>query len=206
MAEISVEVDRHPLSLPWRRRRSAWTSRRRITLVVAAVAIGVLLATPAFGIGERLVRLVYPSDGNIRTFDLRAGLVNGRPLLGQTVAEVTAALGSPDSRHPGRRYRVEYDDGGTIVYFSNIRGQRRAISFAFLDPAYSEARLGKALRLKPPALERAIRNVYGDFFVLERPYVCRRDFCIGVFAARAGGLHINFGRVKQRTFIVLWQT
>jgi hypothetical protein len=143
---------------------------------------------------------------DVRTFDLSTGVVNGRAVLGRSPAGVTAALGRPDTRFPGPRYRLQYDRRGTIVYFRRQQGQLRAVSLVFRDSAYREARLGRALRLRPVALQRAIANAYGDEYALEQAYRCRQ-VCTGVFVASEGGRRITFGREPDgRTFIVFWRT
>lgn len=151
-------------------------------LVVAATAV---LALPAGAAG---------ASGH--TVDLTTGRLDGRTILGRTVAGVTAALGRPDF-HGGSRQTYMLGWGvrpnfSVEVRFHLAGGVERAWSMSF-EHGVRDTRLGDLLGRSSPALQAAILRGYADAFKLVRPYRCKSTICSGDFAQRAGPLRLTFG-------------
>ena len=148
-----------------------------------------------------------------QTFDLAAGTVNGRVLLGRPLVSVTAAFGRPDARHigrPGARSWIRYgsrDAFRLLVYFNHQRGRWIARTVVLQNPAVTETRLGHPLRLSPEQLQEAIRLRYADVFQQDSTleYQCLRGLCTGGFTRISGRGGITFGRVRARTFVSVWR-
>src|SRR5258708_52936 len=85
-----------------------------------------------------------------RSVDLASGRVDGHPILGLTVPQVTAALGSPDFRvGPPSRYRIGYGSQrnfSTEVIFRRIGGTERAWSIVFEREPVRDVKVGDLLR------------------------------------------------------------
>jgi hypothetical protein len=167
---------------------------RRLVLLSTLAA----LALPAAGTQATTGRLV----------DLGSGRVNGDRILGLTVPQVTAALGRPDFRvGPLSRYRIGYgtqSNFSTEVIFRRHGGIQRAWSIVFERGAVRDVKVGDLLQ-RSPALQKAILDKYGSTFRLTRSYDCKRNPCIGEFAARDGALHLTFGtQPVTGTWLTIW--
>jgi hypothetical protein len=136
------------------------------------------------------------------TFDLAAGSVDGRLLLGRTVASVTAALGKPDDRSVHKRQAsLRYGPSGphapsaVNVFFRPRAGRLRAVSVSIASPAAKEVRLGAILRLPLRRMQRAIARGYAGKVELEEAYRCRRKplRCQGTFSRLGTNMRISFG-------------
>jgi hypothetical protein len=139
--------------------------------------------------------------------DLATGSVAGHPILGHTRADVERALGTPDAARPAL---LLY--GGTspaaaslIVFFG--RGDR-ALWLEYVDPATTDARLGRLLRLQPPELQKRLIAAYGSRYALSFGYGSEPALvgCSGLFRARSGHLDLAFGldpSSLSRTFLRL---
>lgn len=162
-----------------------------------------------------LAVLVLPEGGAFaargHTVDLASGRVDGRPVLGRTVAGVTAALGRPDFRvGPQSRYRIGWGrrlDFSIEAIFRRSGGGTRAWSIAFERGPVHDPKLGDLLRRDSRSLQAAILARYGYAFKLVRPYACRAGNCVGEFAPRTGAaLHLTFGTHRTRgTWFTVWQ-
>jgi hypothetical protein len=144
-----------------------------------------------------------------RTVDLVNGSVDGRRILGRTVAGVTAVLGRPDFRHGNRRlYRIGWGtqtDFSMEVIFNRTNGALRAWSIVFARPPVRDARIGELLGRTSISLQAAVESMYADVFKLVRGYRCRAGSCVGEFAQRDGPLHLSFGTFPaHRTHLAVW--
>lgn len=146
------------------------------------------------------------------TVDLTTGRVDGHPILGRTIAGVTAALGRPDFRvGPQSHYRIGWGDRFNFsieVIFRRSGGVQHAWSIAFERGPLRDAKLGDLLGRSSSSLQAAILARYGDTFTLVRPYACRSGNCVGEFAPRAGArVHLTFGTHRVLgTCLTVWQT
>jgi hypothetical protein len=144
-----------------------------------------------------------------RSVDLATGRVNGRRILGLTVAQVTAALGHPDFRvGPRSRYRIGYgrqNNFSTEVIFGPRGGVQRAWSIVFERGPVRDLKVGNLLQ-RSAALQKAILAKYGTTFRLARSYACEhKTQCSGEFAARSGPLHLTFGtQPRTGTWLTIW--
>lgn len=151
-------------------------------LLVAAAAV---LALPAAAAGE-----------SGRSVDLASGRLDGRTILGRTVAGVTAALGRPDF-HAGSRQTYMLGWGArpnfsVEVRFHSVGGVERAWSMAF-ERDVRDVKLGDLLGRSSPSLQAAILKGYANTFRLVRPYGCKNKICSGDFVQRSGPLRLTFG-------------
>jgi hypothetical protein len=146
------------------------------------------------------------------TVDLTNGRVDGHPILGRTIAGVTAALGRPDFRiGPRSWYRIGWGDRHNFsfeVIFHRSGGVQHAWSIAFERGPIRDAKLGDLLARSSASLQAAILARYADVFKLVRPYTCRAGNCVGEFAPRTGSLlHLTFGTHRiLGTWLTVWQT
>jgi hypothetical protein len=143
------------------------------------------------------------------TVDLTNGRVDGHAVLGQTVAQVTAALGRPDFRvGPRSRHRIGYGtatDFSTEVIFRRSGGVERAWSIVFERGPALDVKVGDLLQ-RSAALQTAVLAHYGRTFRLVRSYACKRTGCSGEFAARNGGIHLTFGtQPVSGTWLTIWK-
>jgi hypothetical protein len=165
-------------------------------LVVCALG---MLALPA--IGAQATRS--------HTVELANGRIDGRSILGQTVAQVTAALGRPDFRvGPRLRHRIGYGTPGNFsieVIFRRSGGVERAWSIVFERGPVRDAKIGDLLQ-RSADLQDAVLAHYGTRFRLVRSYACKRTGCSGEFAARIGGIHLTFGtQPLSGTWLTIWK-
>jgi hypothetical protein len=144
-----------------------------------------------------------------RTVDLVSGRVDGHPVLGRTVAGVTAVLGRPDFRHGNRRlYRIGWGtptDFSMEVMFNRTNGALRAWSIVFARAPVRDARIGELLGRTSASLQAVVRTEYADLYTLIRRYRCRAGMCVGEFAQRDRPLHLTFGTFPaHRTHLAIW--
>ena len=169
---------------------------RRLLLLAVLTAIGVTAAEA--------------NAAPAHVVDLASGRVDGKQVLGRTIAGVTAALGSPDFRvGSAARYRIGWgspDRFSTAVIFRPSGGVPRAWSIVFERGPVSDPRFGSLLQ--PSAtLQTAILAKYGGTFKLVRPYACKTGRpCVGEFAARSGPLHLTLGtQPVTGTWLTIWK-
>lgn len=146
-----------------------------------------------------------PATERPARFALDAATVNGRTVLGKRLYSVTAAFGRADAverfryatylRYGSRR------DFRLRVEFRRRAGRLVATSFELRQRALVEARLGRALALRPSSLQDAITSAYEAEFALSSEYQSLKGECVGGFAARRGGVRVTFGLASHRTFI-----
>jgi len=159
--------------------------------------------------------LVLPSAGanaaTGHTVDLASGRLDGRRILGRTVAGVTAALGRPDFHAgPQNRYRVGWgspNDFSIEVLFRASGGAQHAWSIVLERGPIRDAKIGDLLERRSRALQAAIRAQYEDTFRLLRPYACKsHGRCVGEFAPRSGSVHLTFGtNLVRGTWLTIWR-
>jgi hypothetical protein len=164
-----------------------------------------------------LAVLVFPTAAGAQaatghTVDLTSGRVDGHPILGRTIAGVTAALGRPDFR-VGRqsRYRIGWGDRSNFsieVIFHRSGNVQRAWSIAFERGPVRDAKLGDLLSRNSRSLQAVILARYGDAFKVVRPYACKDSYCVGEFAPRTGSLlHLTFGtNGALGTWLTVWKS
>lgn len=122
-----------------------------------------------------------PAPRSYERLDLSGPTVNGQPIFGHSVAEVTAALGKPDrvayfSIMNGHREPTLFYGGTSqasaalLVRFGWRQERLRAISLSYQSPSLVDARLGHVLRMQPAELERRIASTYGAQYRLSTPY------------------------------------
>jgi hypothetical protein len=168
---------------------------RAAAAIVAAVALALVPAAAGAGFPVGL--------------DISTGRVNGKAVLGRTLAGVIRLFGRPDSylRTPNVTY-VRYGPPLTFSLLVLFRTQGKALvahSLAFQDPATREVRLGRVLAQQPGAIERALRRRYGRLFRLAQPYACSGgEECSGEFRALSGTRRITFGLAAGHPFVTLW--
>ncbi|MBA3331138.1 MAG: hypothetical protein H0T39_09760 [Actinobacteria bacterium] len=169
---------------------------RRVVIPVCGVLTGLVLAGPA-------------TSAPPTHLDLATGRVDGRLVLGRSVAGVTASLGLPPRRSPGRaRYTLEYGPPGDFslrVHFRRSGGRLRAWSIVFRDTALREAALGRVLDLSARAFTASLADRYAGEFVPRGAYRCFVNSCSQSFATADGRRHLTFGRESRRgPFLVLY--
>jgi hypothetical protein len=120
------------------------------------------------------------------TIDLSNGRVDGRVVLGRSVAGVTASLGRPDFRTKGRIGWGTPRDFSTEVLFRRSGGELRAWSIVFERGQVRDPKVGELLGLRPAALRLPGYDVV-------RPYRCVRTICSTELAQRGGPLRVVFG-------------
>ena len=125
-------------------------------------------------------RVVAPPAGSIgparpwERLDLGNATLNGQPILGDTPAEVMAALGKPAAilrntvingvRIPDFLYGGSTQRTGTVqIQFGTNHGRIVAVSMLFHTSRLSEAKLGRILTLQPGHVQRAIEKTYPGF-------------------------------------------
>jgi hypothetical protein len=144
------------------------------------------------------------------TVDLANGRVDGHPVLGRTVAQVTAALGRPDFYlGPRSSYRIGYGtqrNFSTEVFFRRSGAVQRAWSIVFERGPVRDLKVGDLLQ-RSAALQKAILAKYGTTFRLVRAYACKSKVaCAGEFAARNGPFHLIFGtQPVTGTWLTIWE-
>lgn len=171
----------------------------------------IVLAPAAAAAGARAERTEATRLGAlIARFDLETGYVDGRRVLGRTVAGVTAALGRPDYRRPGTsHYAIGFQPHPPFfieVRFLKKAGKLRAASIIFQDLTLEESRMGRVLRLGARQIQTAIEREYQGEYVLVRTYGCRKNrFCSGEFKRASKDLRVTFGRAAGGArFINVW--
>lgn len=166
----------------------------RLLLVVAA---GLLASTTALAAGGHRI-------------ELTSGQLDGKQILGASIAEVSAALGKPDFTSGSRRLRRigwgRPDSFGLAVLFRPVDGRLRAKTLVFEGGSVRDARIGDLLARAPRSLQTAVESRYGSEFELVRSYRCRAaGLCTGQFKARDADLRLTFGRTAGRgTFLTVW--
>lgn len=184
--------------------------------IMACLAFFVVLAG-AVGVSKAPAHEAHNSTLPAKTIDLASGRLGGRPVLGRTVAGVTAALGRPDQRVPGvARYTLRYEptsprlgNWGVQILFRRDHRALRAWSIVVADPSFREPRIGMLLRLAPSALEKAVMADYGDRYSILRPYHCttKPRQCRGELGPTGEGrLGLGIGALTPsgRTYAVLY--
>jgi hypothetical protein len=170
---------------------------QRLLVLSTLIALGLPAAGARAGAGH--------------TVDLATGRVDGRVVLGRTIAQVTAVLGRPDFRvGPPLRHRIGYGPQGdfsTEVIFRRTGGVQRAWSIVFRHGAVRDVKIGQLLRRSSQSLQASILSGYRDAFRLVRAYACRPPGnCVGEFASRSGAHpHLTFGTGAPGTWVTLWQ-
>jgi hypothetical protein len=138
--------------------------------------------------------------------DLATMQIDGHRVLGETPAQVEAALGTPDridknaSRENGISVpRLFYggtlpSTAGLIVSFTRSAGRVYANTVTYQSPSLTDVKLGHVLREQPPQLQEQIRTTYGSVY---RPFfgygADPRLGCIATFRDRASRAGISFG-------------
>jgi hypothetical protein len=167
----------------------------RLLLVVAA---GLLASATALAVGGHRI-------------ELASGQVDGKQILGESIAEVSGALGKPDFMSGSRRLRRigwgHPDSFRLAVIFRPVGGRLRAKTLVFEGGSVRDARIGDLLARSPRSLQAAVESKYGREFELVRSYRCRSaGLCTGEFKARGADLHVTFGRTAGRgTFVTVWK-
>ncbi|MGZ4317598.1 MAG: hypothetical protein ACXVRS_17475 [Gaiellaceae bacterium] len=149
-------------------------------------------------------------SGATHSVDLSNGRIDGRLVLGRTVAGVTAALGRPDFRSgPKGSYVVGWGSRPNFsfeVIFRPTGGVERAWSIAFERGPVFDVKIGDLLNRSPTALESLVRARYAGTLRLVHPYACTKSICSGEFASRTGSLHVTFGkRPTLGTWLTVWK-
>ena len=134
------------------------------------------------------------------SIDLGTAKVDGRVVLGRTMAGVTAALGSPTQSFPAQqRSTMRYGSPWNVqVLFRREQGALRAWSVAVLDP-----------KLTPATVQRTVLAQYSDRYSLTRPYACTYTGCRGDFAPTGTHtLHLGFGLTpgSKQAYVVLFRS
>jgi hypothetical protein len=162
--------------------------------------VGILLLAPASGFAA-----------NTHRISLATGELDGKPVLGMSLAEVTANLGKPDFRSgPPSRYRIGWgrpDNFTLAVLFRPVNGRLRASTLVFERGTIRDDRVGNLLSRSPKSLQAAIVSRYASEFELVRQYQCRTGggLCVGEFKTRDATLHVTFGRtIGKGTFVTVW--
>jgi hypothetical protein len=161
--------------------------------------VGILLLAPASSFAA-----------NTQRISLATGELDGKPVLGMSLGEVTATIGKPDfSSGPRSRYRIGWgrpDNFTVAVLFRPVNGRLRASTLVFERGTIRDDRVGNLLSRRPKSLQAAIVSRYASEFELVRPYQCRtRGLCVGEFKTRDGTLHLTFGRtIGKGTFVTVW--
>jgi hypothetical protein len=145
-----------------------------------------------------------------RTLDLATGRLDGHPVLGLTLPQVTASLGRPDFRIAGSSYRIGWGTRPNFsaeVLFQRRHGVLRAWSMAFERGPVRDPKIGQLLALNSRSLQAAILDSYGNSFRLIRAYACSPGTCVGELAPRTGSsLHLTFGtRRALGTWVTAWK-
>jgi hypothetical protein len=166
----------------------------RLLLVIAAVLLASATALAAGG----------------HRIELTSGQVDGKQILGGSIAQVSAALGKPDFTSGSRRLRRigwgRPDSFRLAVLFRPVDGRLRARTLVFEGGSVRDARIGELLARAPKSLQAAVESKYGGEFELVRTYRCRSaGLCTGQFKARDADLRVTFGRTVGRgTFVTVW--
>jgi hypothetical protein len=166
----------------------------RVLLVVPA---GLLACTTALAAGGHRI-------------ELTSGQLDGKQILGGSIAEVSAALGKPDFTSGSRRLRRigwgRRDSFRLAVLFRPVDGRLRAKTLVFEDGSVRDARIGDLLARAPKSLQAAVESRYRGEFELVRSYRCRSTgLCTGQFKGRNTDLRLTFGRTEGRgTFVTVW--
>lgn len=141
--------------------------------------------------------------------DLGSALVNGHPVLGRTVAGVTASFGHPSWRRmSGRVYRIGYGDNANfrmMVLFRKQGGVYRAATVAFERAPVFERRIGVNVLAVPPAeFAREVSASYPTWHT-ERAPLCKSGTCTVVLGDTSTNLHVTFGQTAALGgFLSLW--
>jgi hypothetical protein len=143
--------------------------------------------------------------------DLATGNLDGKRVLGRSLADVRTTLGRPDLIAGPRNRRLVAWGGGAgtfrlAVLFRPTGNRLLARTLVFESGSIRDAKIGDLLGRAPRSLQVAVESNYRGVFELVRPYRCRTvGLCTGEFAARSGGLHLTFGRTSTRgTFVTVW--
>ena len=169
---------------------------RRLLLLFA-------LAVPAFP-----AAVAQATPGH--TVDLASGRVDGHSILGNTITQVTAALGRPDFRvGPSSRHRIGYgtpSNFSTEVIFRRSGGVERAWSIVFDRGPVRDSKVGNLLQ-RSNAVQKAVLAHYPTTFKLVRAYACKNTTeCSGEFAARNDLIHLTFGtQPVSGTWLTIWK-
>lgn len=143
--------------------------------------------------------------------DLATGNLDGKRVLGGSLADVRTTLGRPDFIAGPRNRRLVAWGGRAgsfrvAVLFRPAGNRLLARTLVFESGSIRDAKIGDLLGRSPRSLQLAVESNYSGMFALVRPYRCRTaGLCTGEFAARSGGLHVTFGRTSRRgTFVTIW--
>jgi hypothetical protein len=151
-----------------------------------------------------------PAPKPYERLDLSGPTVNGEPIFGRGVAEVTAALGKPEriayfSSTNGHREPTLFYGGATqgsaalLVRFGWRQQRLRAISLSYQSPSLVDARLGHVLRMQPPELDRRIAATYGHQYTLSTPYGSQpARGCLAVFETRDRAVQLSLSLDPRR--------
>lgn len=142
--------------------------------------------------------------------DIGAREVNGLPVFGRSVDEVTAALGRPDRiayfstmnghREPTLFYGGTTQGGADLLVQFGWRQQRlRAVSLNYRSPNLVEKQLGRILRMQPSELERKIAAAYGRRYDLTTSYGSEpARGCVAVFQSRGRAIQLSLSLDPRR--------
>jgi hypothetical protein len=132
--------------------------------------------------------------------------VNGRPILGQTVAAVTAALGRPTHMRgsaqitngvaiPALLYGGTTSNNAELVIDFIKKGSKIvANGLSYSSPSLTDARIGNLLRLQPSELQARVRSTYGSAYRLRLAYGSNPGAgCTGTFVSSSGPRGFRFG-------------
>jgi hypothetical protein len=141
--------------------------------------------------------LAVASFAGAPTISLPGGAVDGQPLLGRTVPEVTAELGAASSveRYPHRRdlvYGPARRPRLEVIFHGPAANPSDQVAWAILaaDPGTVVRGLGRVLAAPPVSLERTLETTG---LREERRYRCDTRGCFGSFFSRDETRRVIYG-------------
>lgn len=138
-------------------------------------------------------------------FDLAAGTISGRAVLGRPVAAIRSSIGPPDYvEHYTHRVDLGYGVNAAPRVEVIFNGTAWALEFG--DPADVEAKLGRVLTVTPQTLQRRIEATYAAAFRLVRSYRCDAKGCFGLFFSKDGSRRVIFGVSRGKRYVGLQLT
>ena len=149
-----------------------------------------------------------PATRSYQRLDLATLTVDGKPILGMTPAQVTAALGEPD-RAAGFKHlgfgQPAYFYGGALpsallrVQFHRGKTATRVVALDFQGRGLIDAKLGHLLNVSPIQLEQSLSSTYG--YRVTTPYgsvpgalgLFAGIGCSALVTSSTGSTQIDFG-------------